>query len=213
MFLAPALGQIEGVAQDAVDADAAHHGFLHDDLALGAGIHLAADRGIFALGVFAHDEEIDIAGLAAGERRWNARHQAHRPQVDILVELAAELQERAPERDMVRHGFRPADGAEEDRVVAADLRLPVLRHHPAMGGVVVAGGEVEMVEGEVDLELAGGRFEDAQTLGHHFLADAVAGDDRDLQTIGRHVGLPSFVVAEDGGDRRHPSPCRSWRCP
>ena len=183
MLLAAALREIEGVAQDAVDADAAHHRLLHHDLALGARIHLAADRGIFALGVLAHDEEIDVARLAVGQRRWHARHQAHRTQIDILVELAPELQQRAPQGNVIRHRLRPADGAEEDRVMAADPRLPVVRHHAPVFGVVVAGGEVEGVERQIEIEAVGGGFEDAQALRHDLLADAVAGDHRDLETV------------------------------
>ena len=189
MLLAAALREVEGVSQDAVDADAAHHRLLHHDLALGAGIHPAADRGILALGVLAHDEEIDVAGLAAGQRRGHARHQAHRAQIDVLVEFAPELQQRPPQRNVVRHGVRPADGAEEDRVVAADLRLPVVRHHLPVFGVVVAGGEVEAVESKVDVEFVGGCFQHAQALRHDLLADAVAGDDRDLQCLLAHFGV------------------------
>ncbi len=66
----------------------------------------AADRRILALGVLAHDVEVDVAGLAAGERRRHARHQPHRAQVDVLVELAAELEQRAPQRDVVGHRRR-----------------------------------------------------------------------------------------------------------
>ena len=38
---------------------------------------------------------------------------------------------------------------------------------------------VEADELEVEVELAAGGVENAQALGHHFLADAVAGDDCD----------------------------------
>ena len=164
-----------------------HHRLLHDDLALGAGEHAPADRRILALGVLAHDPEIDVAGLAAGERRRHARHQAHRPQVDVLVELAAEQDQRSPQRDVIRHLGRPADRAEEDRVVPADLVLPVLRHHAAVLGVIVAGGEIEPVLPQLEAEPLGGRLEHAHAFGHDLLADAVAGDDGDaINAIGGH---------------------------
>jgi hypothetical protein len=51
---------------------------------------------IFAFGILAHHPEIDVAGLAIGKRRRHAGHQPHRPQIDVLVELAAELDQRAP---------------------------------------------------------------------------------------------------------------------
>jgi len=146
---------------------------------LGAREHLAADRRILALGVLAHHVEIDVAGLAVGERARHARHQPYRPQVDVLVEFAAEQQQRPPQRDVVGHRRRPAHRAVVDRVVAADPRLPVVGHHRAVPGVVVAAGEVEMIELQVDAELAGRRLQHAHALGHHFLADPVAGDHGD----------------------------------
>ena len=111
--------ELERVAQDAVDALAREDGLLEHDLALGALEHAPADRRVLALGVLAHDDEVDVAGLAVGERRRDARHQPARPQVDVLVEAAPELDQRAPQRHVVGHGRRPADRAVVDRLEAA----------------------------------------------------------------------------------------------
>ena len=73
-----------------------HHGLLDHDLALGAGEHAAADRGVLALRVLAHDPEVDVARLLVGERAGDARHQAHRTQVDVLVELAPQWAPASP---------------------------------------------------------------------------------------------------------------------
>jgi hypothetical protein len=57
----------------AVDAVPGHHGFLQHDLALGALKHPAANRRVLALGVLAHHQEVNVAGLAAHQvvsRRW-----------------------------------------------------------------------------------------------------------------------------------------------
>jgi hypothetical protein len=132
VLLRTALGELEGVLEDAVGAVAREDGFLQHDLALGAFEHAPADRRVFALGVLAHHVEVDVARLLAGQRAGHARHQAHRAQVDVLVELAAELEQRTPQRDVVRHRVRPADGAEIDRLEAVELRLPVVRHHLAV---------------------------------------------------------------------------------
>ena len=56
--------QLEGEAQDAVHALAREHRLLEHDLALGALEHAPADRRVLAFGIFAHDDEIDVAGLA-----------------------------------------------------------------------------------------------------------------------------------------------------
>ena len=115
-------------------------------------------------------------GLAASERAGNAGHQADRAEVDVLIELAAEQDQRAPKGDVIGDLIRPADGAEEDRVMVADLVLPVVGEHGAVLQVVVAGGEVELVELELEAELAGGGLERADAFGDDFTADAVAGD-------------------------------------
>ena len=158
---------------------ARHHRLLHHEFTVGVREHAAADRGIFALGVFAHHPEIDIAGLAVGERRRHAGHQPHRAQVDVLVELAPEFYQRAPQGNVIRDFRRPADRAEIDRVVLADFRLPVLRHHLAVLLVIVPGREVEMIEMHRHAVLFRGRLQHAQALRDHFLADAVTGNDRD----------------------------------
>ena len=79
---------------------------------------------------------------------------------------------------MVRHSCRVADGAEEDGVVIADLRLPVGRHHRSMLEVMIAT-PVEFVPLESDIVLARRGVQATQPFRHDFLADAVAGDDSD----------------------------------
>ena len=158
---------------------ARHHRLLRHEFTVGVREHAAADGGIFALGIFAHHPEIDIAGLAVGERRRHAGHQPHRAQIDVLVELAPEFYQRAPQGNVIRDFRRPADRAEIDRVVLADFRLPVLRHHLAVLLVIVPGREVEMIEMHGHAVLFRRRLQHAQALRDHFLADAVAGNDRD----------------------------------
>ena len=88
-----AVGQLEGIAHDAVGAVAGEDRFLDHDLALGAGEQAAAQVGVFAFGVLAHDEEIDVARALAGQRARHAFKQSDRTQVDVLVELASEFQQ------------------------------------------------------------------------------------------------------------------------
>ena len=106
------------------------HALLRDELAVGALEHAAADRGIFALGVLAHHVEVDIGLGAAGQRRAHARHQLARAQVHILVEAAADRDQQAPQRDVVRH-VRPAHRAQQDRVRLRQALHAVGRHHRA----------------------------------------------------------------------------------
>ena len=84
-------------------------------------------------------------GLRFGERRRDARHQPARAQVDVLVEAAAELDQRAPQRNVVGNRGGPADRADRrSRRVRASLLEPVLRHHAAVLRVIVAA-PVELV--------------------------------------------------------------------
>ena len=62
VLLGPALREVEGVLEDAVDPDPGHHGFLDDGFAVGALEDLAADAGVFAFGVLPHHVEVDVAG-------------------------------------------------------------------------------------------------------------------------------------------------------
>src|ERR1043166_2528105 len=81
----------------------------------------------------------------------------------------------------------PAGGAEEDAVVAADLVLPVGRH-PGVDAIVIGAAPVEMIELELDVELARARVEHAHAFGHHFGADAVSGYHCDAMA-GHVVGI------------------------
>ena len=191
MLLRRLARELEGEFQHAVDADAGQHGLLHHHFALGAGKDAAADRGIFAFGVFAHHPEIDVAGLAVGERRRHAGHQPDRAQIDVLIELAAEQDQRAPQRDVIGDFRRPADRAEEDRVMAADLVLPVLRHHALVLVVIVVGREIEIVIAQFEAEFLRRGFEHPHAFRHDLLADAVAGNDGDaINAVGGHGVAP-----------------------
>ena len=163
------------------------HGF-----AVGAFEDLPADAGVFAFGVLAHDVEVDVAGFAAGQRAGHPGHQPDRPQAHVLVEGAAELQQAAPQRDVVGHHVGPADRAEEDRVEPAQFLEPVVGQHLPVLEVVVGAGVVEVLVVEVQVERGGCGVEDAQAFGDDFGADSVAGDDGDA------VGSRTCVVFLSG---------------
>ncbi|KCB33435.1 hypothetical protein L541_1548 [Bordetella hinzii CA90 BAL1384] len=187
--LAALARQLEGELEHPVGAHPREDAFLYHHLALGAREQAAAAVGILAFGVFADDVEIDLAGLAVGQWRGHARHQAHRTQVDVLIEIAAETEQRTPQRLMVGHGGRPADGAEENGLVPADLLCPVIRHHLAVPGVIVAA-PVKMIPLEADAKARGGRVQHAQPFRHHFLANTVAGNHGDSMCLSSHPKSP-----------------------
>ena len=188
VLLGSALSELEGESQHAVDADACHHGLLNHHLARRIGEDAAADRRIFAFGVFAYDIEVDVARLAVRQRRGNAGHEPDGAEVDVLVELAPELQQRSPQRDVVGDLLGPADRAEEDRIMRPDLLLPVVRQHLSVPGVIVERREIERVEAQVEAVLPGHSLQDRAAFRHDFLADPVARND------GNSVMIPSSSV-------------------
>ena len=91
----------------------------------------------------------DIApNLIARQRAGDAGEQTHRTQVDVLVKLTAELQQRPPQRNVVGNGIRPADGAEVDGIEALQLLAPVVRHHLAVMGIIFAACPLHLLEAQ-----------------------------------------------------------------
>ena len=157
--------------QDPVDALAGEDRLLHGHLVVGALEHAAADRGVLALGVLAHDPEIDVARLAIGQRAGHALEQPHRAQVHVLVEVAADRDQQSPQRNVVGHA-RPADGAEEDALERLELLHAVVRHHLAGLHQPIAR-PVEIGEFEFEVEAPRGGFEHEYAFRQNFLTDSV----------------------------------------
>ncbi|MNV29147.1 hypothetical protein D3C71_1203620 [compost metagenome] len=178
------LRQAEGKAQDALHAHAGHDGDIGGRLDGVALVHAAAHARVFAFGVFAHDDPVQVLGRAALERRVDARQDARGPHVGVLIEPLTDLEAQAPERDVVGD-VRVTRRAKQDGVLAAQGIQPVGRHHHAVRAVPVAA-PVEVFKLELQAGVAGGQgFEHALARGNHFLADAVSGDGGDL--IGCHA--------------------------
>src|SRR5215471_7175097 len=118
MTATKAAGEFERVAQYSIGAVSSEYRLLHDHFVFGSGVNSAADLGIFAFGIFAHNPEVNVSRFLAAQWTWNARQQANRPQVDVLIKLPADGNQQAPQRDVVRHAGKP-DSAEENGVVVA----------------------------------------------------------------------------------------------
>src|SRR5215831_17626171 len=182
-LLAPALhGKIESVAHDPIATLAREDRHLGRLLELGALEAAPTDGRIFALVVLAHDQIVDVARLAVGERGLQTMEEAHGSQIDVLLEAAADGNEQAPQRYMVRDA-RPAHGAEVDGVVLGDLFKTVGRHHGTGLGKPLAG-PVVAVPGVVDPEPRSHRLEHAHALRHHLVADPVTWDHGDPELVG-----------------------------
>ena len=107
-----ALGELEGVADAALDAVAGVDRSLRRDLERRAPPERAPFAGVGALGVLADDDEIG----ALGDR---ARDSVERAQVDVQIELETQPQQQAPLHHPRRHRRGPdrrTDGTEQDGV-------------------------------------------------------------------------------------------------
>jgi len=122
VLLGPAAGNLEGIAQDAVHPAAGKEAFLNHHLAIGAFEAPPADGGVLPFGVFAHDDEVDVARLTAAQGRLDPGHQPHRADVGVLLEAAADREQQPPYGDVIRNP-RKSHGAQEDGVVVAEWGL------------------------------------------------------------------------------------------
>src|SRR6202008_3972692 len=155
---------------------------LYRDLVAEAGMHPAARARVLALGVLAHDDPVDRAAFV--QRRGDARQDASRPHVRVLVEALTDRQTQAPERNVIRHVGR-ADRAEEDGVESLQLLQPALRD-VAPGLLVAFRAPVEMLE--LQPKAVGGALEHLHARGNDFGADAIAGNGGDP------VGLQAAIM-------------------
>ena len=171
------LRELEGVADDAVHAFVGVQLFLDRDLVLGAGLEPAADADIEPLGVLAKDDEVDVGRAAVLERAETLVEEAHRPVVDVEVELEARAEEDVARVAIVGHA-RIAQRADENRVEPAQEIVAARRHRHA-GLQVVVGAPRQVLEVEPPSEPLADRRQHFDGLGGDVLADAVAGDECD----------------------------------
>ena len=189
--------QLEGVAYQALHTVCGVEGDFGGDFVGGALANHAAVADVGAFGTFTHNDEVNVAGV--GKRGNCAGVQAGGAQVDVVVEGEAQLQEHFA-FDEAGGNLAAArvgtDSAKEDRVVLLEgfhggLGQGLTGFEPVLGAELVLGG----VDGDV-FELAGAG-EDALGFGNDFGADAVAGDDGEVDaTCFSHA---STVIRAAGG--------------
>ena len=134
----------------------------------------AAGADVGALGALPHDHHVDLG--VARQRTPHARVEPGGPEVDVVVELEAQPQQQAPLEDARREpgvARLPADRAEQDRVVVADLGEHGVGEHLA-GGEVALGAEVVVGRLGAGHDL----LQHLQRLVDDLRPDAVSRDDR-----------------------------------
>ena len=165
---------LEAVARDPLDPVAREHAQLLRDFLRPSHVKPSADPAVLPLGVLADADHVDVGRGPSRERRIHAGDEAHRPQVDVLIEALADRQDQLPDRDVVRHG-RIADRAEVDRVELLQPIEPVLVHHlPVRAIEIAAPRELD----ELDARAARRRrfLDDRDPRRDHFLPDTITSD-------------------------------------
>ncbi len=149
--------------------------------------HAFAHRGEQALGRLADEHEIDAAAVGADDRARHAGHQAGRAHAGIEIEDEAQFDLRHDLGAVRIAHLRQAAGAEQDRIrIAAQFHGGV--GHRLAGVAIMAGAGCRF--GELEFQPRRRRLDLAQHFKrrrHHLGADAVAGEDRDMErVVGEH---------------------------
>ena len=134
---------------DSLDPVRGVHAHLGRDLLRGAGAHHAAIAAVEAFGSLADDDEVDVfAGdHLSGEWGRYAGIEPARPEIHVVLEREAQLQQQPAFQQSAGHVGRAgsgADGTEQDHVGIGELIQNRVRQHlagplPAAGSEVVAG--------------------------------------------------------------------------
>ena len=115
-------------------------------------------------------------GPAVRERRIDAGEQAHRAQVDVLIELLAQRKDQLPHRDVIGHR-RIADGAEVDGGKFGETLERIGGHHAAVLGVIAAAvWKLDQIE--IEARTRRDLLENRDSRGKNFLTDTIAGNHR-----------------------------------
>ena len=125
------LRQLEGEAQDALDAGAR----VMMDTSVAprseALVHAAADAE-YSPSLFSRTMTQFRSSGPQRQRRVDAGQDARRAHVGVLVEALADLQPQAPQRDVV--GMCGSPASRRDGVLVADGVQAIVRHHHAVRG-------------------------------------------------------------------------------
>jgi len=100
----------------------------------------AADAGVDAAGVFTHDHEVDVLRPFVLERGLHIGIQLHRPQVDVLIEGEARLEQNAYFQN-AGLDVGMADGAQENGIELLELLQCTVRQD--LAGALLALARIE----------------------------------------------------------------------
>jgi hypothetical protein len=174
---------LERVPHHALHSSAGEDARLDRDLGRERVVGPPAHAGVLALRVLAHEEDVDVRRRLRGQRAGDSVEEPAGPKVGPQVELLPQLEDRPPERDVIRDGGI-SHRAQQDGVEGPEGLERVRRHHqPVL--VPVGGPPRELGPGDRKLEGVHG----PPGFGDHLRAHPVAGEERDAV---RQAGAPTL---------------------
>ena len=139
-----------------------------------AATHRSAGAAVQAFGAFTHYNEVDVARV--GERGGHALVQLGRTQVDVLVEIEAELEQQTTFQNAGLDA-RIAYGAQQNRIGLLDALLFRFRKNRTVAQVTL-GTKIEILVIEFG-DALGRLLQSLLGPRSHFLANAIARNDGD----------------------------------
>src|SRR6188768_4067620 len=94
-------------------------------------MNTAANAGVFSFRIFPDNDPIKLGSGYMAQRAGDARKDAGRTNVRVLIQRLADREAQSPKRNMVGDVGRP-NSAEIDRVELAQLFDAIGRHHHAV---------------------------------------------------------------------------------
>src|SRR5438094_8020552 len=96
-----------------------------------------ADTAVFAFGILADDDPVEVLGPATLQRTFDARQQPSWADIGVLVESLTDLEAQAPQRDVIGDVW-VAGRSEQDGVLVAQGLEAIVRHHHTVRALVIA---------------------------------------------------------------------------
>src|SRR6267378_1548470 len=182
--------QFECELQHAVNTPPCENRLLNSHLFLSSFIEAPANVSIFPLVVLTDEAEINLAGFPVLQRSFNPFKKSHGAQIYVLTESAADRNQQAPERNVIRHTGM-SNSAKEDGVKRPELLQTICRHH--LSGLNVGfTTPVECVPVPSKTKALSRGFQHADAFGQHFFPDAVSRNDCNIESF--HVRRSLFSL-------------------
>src|SRR5882724_4450712 len=182
--------QFERELQHAVHTASRENRLLNSHFFLGSFIEPPANARVFPLVVLTDDAEINLAGFPVLQRSLNPFKKPDGAQIYVLTESAADRNQQAPERNVIRDTGM-SNCAKEDRVKRPELLQAICRHH--LSGLHVGfTTPVECVPVPSKTKALSRSFQHADAFGHHLFPDAVSCNDCNIESF--HVRSSLFPL-------------------